>query len=155
MNRQTYSDNVDSNGESYKTVGDNIRYGSKSAESVVKALQSDDITFDMQAIMNVLPFMDSTKKIVEVNISAYGNAWHCDKYERSPSAYGVGINIPSYGYLIGEFNRGAMADANKLRYNIVSSPVNSINAYVLFQTALSNTDDTTGVNLKLYIVTDK
>lgn len=68
MQKEVYADNVDVNGEVHETVGENIRNGAKSPEAVAKALQSEDITFDMQALMNVLPFMDSTKKIVKVTI---------------------------------------------------------------------------------------
>lgn len=66
MTKQVYADNVDTNGVAYPTVGVNIRDGAKSAESVVKALQSDEITFDMQSIMHVLPFMEYNVKIYEV-----------------------------------------------------------------------------------------
>ena len=155
MQRQTYADNVDSNGVTYKTVGDNIREGAKDAESVVKTLQSEDITFDMQAVMNVLPFMDSTKKIVEINITASNGMWHADKYESSSSGYGVGVNIPCYGHLIGTINRGMLANTDKLTMFIISSPVNSNNLYIKFNKELTFADNTTGTSIKLYIVTDK
>lgn len=155
MQRQTYADNVDSNGVAYKTVGDNIREGAKDAESVVKALQSENITFDMQAVMNVLPFMDSTKKIVEINITASKGVWHADKDETSSSAYGVGIKIPCYGHLIGTINRGMLADADKLAMFIISSPINSNHIYIKFIKGLTTADDTVDTSIKLYIVTDK
>lgn len=155
MQRQTYADNVDSNGVAYKTVGDNIREGAKDAKSVVKALQSEDITFDMQTVMNVLPFMDSTKKIVEINITASNGVWHADKHEASPTAYGVGINIPCYGHLFGTINRGMLENADKLAVFIISSPTNSNHLYVKFNRGLESGDDTTGTSIKLYIATDK
>lgn len=155
MQRQTYADNVDSNGVAYKTVGDNIREGAKDAKSVVKALQSEDITFDMQAIMNVLPFMDSTKKIVEVTITASNGLWHSDKYETLPSQYGVGINIVCYGHLIGEINRGGLTDSNKLACFVTASPIKTNKAYVKFLSGLTSTDDTKGTKIKIFIVTDK
>ena len=155
MQRQTYADNVDSNGVAYKTVGDNIREGAKDAKSDVKALQSEDITFDMRAVMNVLPFMDSTKKIVEINITASNGVWHADKYEESSSGYGVGTNIPCYGHLIGAINRGMLVNADKLDMFITASPTNSDHLYVKFNNGLTSADDTTGTSIKLYIVTDK
>lgn len=155
MQRQTYADNVDSNGVAYKTVGNNIREGAKDAKSVVKALQSEDITFDMRAVMNVLPFMDSTKKIVEINITASNGVWHADKYEASPSNYGVGVNIPCYGHLFGTINRGMLANADKLAVFIISSPANSNHLYVKFNYGLTSEDNTTGTSIKLYIATDK
>lgn len=155
MQRQTYADNVDSNGVAYKTVGDNIREGAKDAKSVVKALQTEDITFDMRAVMNVLPFMDSTKKIVEINITASNGTWHADKYEASTSAFGVGVNIPCYGHLIGTINRGKLVKADKLDMFITASPINSNHLYVKFNNGLESTDDTTGTSIKLYIATDK
>lgn len=155
MQRQTYADNVDSNGVAYKTVGDNIREGAKDAKSVVKALQSEDITFDMQTVMNVLPFMDSTKKIVEINITASNGVWHADKHEASPTAYGVGINIPCYGHLFGTINRGMLENTDKLAVFIISSPTNSNHLYVKFNRRLESGDDTTGTSIKLYIATDK
>lgn len=155
MQRQTYADNVDSNGVAYKTVGDNIREGAKDAKSVVKALQSEDITFDMQAIMNVLPFMDSTKKIIEINISPLNSIWHADKHEGSPSAYGVGVNVPCYGCLIGEIKRYNLTDPTKLAFNLISLPNGSNHIYIKFLGGLTSTDTGTGTNIKLYIVTDK
>ena len=155
MNRQTYADNVDSNGISYKTVGDNIRDGAKDAESVVKALQSDEITFDMQAIMNVLPFMDGTKKIVEVNITASGGIWHSDKFEQLSSNYGVGINLNCYGHLIGEINRGKLIDVNKITPILTASPADTNKPYIKFNSGLTSNDDTTNTSVKLFIVTDK
>lgn len=154
MVRQTYADNVDSNGVVYKTVGDNIREGAKDAESVVKALQSEDITFDMQAIMNVLPFMDSTKKIVEVNIFALNGKWVSDKYMSTSSAYGVSLNIPVYGCLIGEVKRGGLITDNKMWFN-TSAKTNSNNLYVNFYNNINSEDNTAGTNIKLYVVTDK
>lgn len=153
MQRQTYADNVDSNGAAYKTVGDNIREGAKDAKSVVKALQSEDITFDMQAIMNVLPFMDSTKKIVEVNISVSNGKWVSDKYMASSAEYGVILKIPSYGCLIGEIKRGKI-NANRLWFHIVSSG-NGNHMDINFHNSITDSDDTNGVNIKLYFVTDK
>mgnify|MGYP004727063221 FL=1 len=104
MNRQTYSDNVDSNGVAYKTVGDNIRDGSKSAESVVKALQSDDITFDMQAIMNVLPFMDSTKKIIKETLTLKNGVITNEIGFTSNSKRTWKSDKKCYGIIVGEFN---------------------------------------------------
>lgn len=156
MQRQTYADNVDSNGVAYKTVGDNIREGTKDAKSVVKALQSEDITFDMRTVMNVLPFMDSTKKIVEINITASNGVWHADKYETSSSSYGVGVNIPCYGHLFGTINRGELVNADKLTVFITASPKNTNHLYVKFNYGLdSKEDNTSGTSIKLYIVTDK
>lgn len=155
MQRQTYADNVDSNGVAYKTVGDNIREGAKDAESVVKALQSEDITFDMQAIMNVLPFMDSTKKIVEINISASNGKWISDKYTNISSEYEVSLSIPCYGHLIGEINRGGLSDINKIRFFIFSTPNNENKFYINFFSGLTLEDNTNGTNIKIFIVTDK
>lgn len=154
MQRQTYADNVDSNGVAYKTVGDNIREGAKDAKSVVKALQSEDITFDMQAIMNVLPFMDSTKKIVEVNISASNGKWISDKYMDANSEYGVALNIPVYGCLIGEIKRGDLITDNKMWFN-TSAKRNTNHLYVNFYNRINSEDNTAGTNIKLYVVTDK
>lgn len=153
MKRQTYADNIDSNGVAYKTVGDNIRKGAKDAESVVKALQSKNITFDMQAIMNVLPFMDSTREIVEVNISASSGKWVSDKFMISSAEYGVILKIPSYGCLIGEITRGKI-NANKMWFHIVSSQQGN-KLDINFHNSLTDSDDTNGCNIKLYIVTDK
>lgn len=155
MQRQTYADNVDPNGIAYKTVGDNIREGAKDAESVVKALQSEDITFDMQAVMNVLPFMDSTKKIIEINITASNGMWHSDKLEQFSSQYGVGVNTPCYGYVIGEINRGELKDAHKLSAFIIASPLSTNKFYIKFNIGLTSEDDTTNTKIKVYIVTDK
>lgn len=68
MQKEVYADNVDVNGEVHETVGENIRNGAKSPEAIAKALQSDEITFDMQALMNVLPFMDSSKVIRTIKV---------------------------------------------------------------------------------------
>lgn len=155
MAKQTYADNVDSNGVAYKTVGDNIREGAKGAESVVKALQSEDITFDMQALMNVLPFMDSTKKIIEINVSASNGMWHADKFEHLNSSYGVGVNVKCYGHLIGEINRGGITDVNKITPIVTASPTGTNKAYIKFSSGITNDDDVTGTNIKLFIVTDK
>lgn len=155
MQRQTYADNVDSNGVAYKTVGDNIREGAKDAESVVKALQSEDITFDMQALMNVLPFMDSTKKIIEINISASKGIWHADKFEQLNSQYGVGVNVKCYGHLIGEINRGQIKDVNKISPIVTASPTGTSNAYIRFSSGITADDDVTDANIKIFIVTDK
>lgn len=155
MAKQTYADNVDSNGVAYKTVGDNIREGAKGAESVVKALQSEDITFDMQALMNVLPFMDSTKKIIEINISASNGVWHADKFEQLNSQYGVGINAKCYGHLIGEINRGKIVDVNKITPIVTASPTGTNKAYIKFSSGITNDDDVTDANIKIFIVTDK
>lgn len=155
MQRQTYADNVDSNGVTYKTVGDNIREGAKDAESVVKALQSEDITFDMQALMNVLPFMDSTKKIIEINISASNGIWHADKFEQLNSPYGVGVDVKCYGHLIGEINRGQVIDVNKVSPIVTASPQGTNKAYIKFSSGITSDDDVTDTNIKLFIVTDK
>lgn len=155
MARQVYADNVDANGKVFETVGENIRKGAKDAESVVKALQSEDITFDMQAVMNVLPFMDSTKKIVEINITASNGAWHSDKLEQLSSQYGVGANISCYGHIIGEINRGNLKDPFKLCANIIASPLSTNNFYIKFSNGLTSEDDTTNTKIKVYIVTDK
>lgn len=155
MQRQTYADNVDSNGVVYKTVGDNIREGAKDAESVVKALQSEDITFDMQTLMNVLPFMDSTKKIVEINISPSKGLWHADNFEQLSSPYGVGVNVKCYGHLIGEINRGAIKDVNKITPVVTASPIGTNKAYIKFSSGITSDDDVTDANIKLFIVTDK
>lgn len=155
MVRQVYADNVDANGKVFETVGENIRKGAKDAESVVKALQPEDITFDMQAVMNVLPFMDSTKKIVEINITASDGKWHSDKLEHLSSQYGVGVNTPCYGYVIGEINRGELKDPNKLSAFITASPLSTNKFYIKFSNGLTSEDDTTNTKIKVYIVTDK
>lgn len=139
MQKEVYADNVDVNGEVHDTVGENIRNGAKSPEAVAKALQSEDITFDMQALMNVLPFMDSNKKIIKVTFYINNGVWHSDYNEVNPSNYGCGIKDNTYGYIIGTVHRANLS-ANKLKFNVISSAGAISNLYIAFNTPIETTD---------------
>lgn len=102
MQKEVYADNVDVNGEVHETVGENIRNGAKSPEAIAKALQTDEITFDMQALMQVLPFMDATKKIVKVTINN-GVITEGDSVARI-SERRIEPLVQWYGYLFGEYS---------------------------------------------------
>lgn len=115
MQKEVYADNVDVNGEAHETVGENIRNGAKSPEAVAKALQSEDITFDMQALMNVLPFMDSTKKIVRVRGSIKNGLTEGADVALIVENFIVPLTT-WYGMLLGEF-RGGQSTNITLRYD--------------------------------------
>nr|DAG75274.1 MAG TPA: hypothetical protein [Caudoviricetes sp.] len=149
MNRQTYADNVDSNGVPYKTIGDNIRDGAKGAESVVKALQSDEINFEMQAIMNVLPFMDSTKKIIKVKIVIKNGVFYDEGGIGTGDSYSWQPKIPIYGFIIGKCNRGtANFQQGRFGFNINNNGIGI--------TANSElTANITNYSLELFLAVDK
>ena len=139
MQKEVYADNVDVNGEAHETVGENIRNGAKSPEAVAKALQSEDITFDMQAVMNVLPFMDGTKKMKKVTLYINEGVWHSDYKEINPSNCGCGIGETIYGYIVGEINRSNL-NLNKIRFDITASPGVNSNLYIAFNSPLEVND---------------
>lgn len=118
MQKEVYADNVDVNGEAHETVGENIRNGAKSPESITKALQSDDITFDMQALMNVLPFMDSSKKIVEVVINN-NTIEKGAEYVRIDQGRPIPL-VQWYGFISGEYT-GIVRQATVI-FNTLGGP---------------------------------
>lgn len=152
MQKEVYADNVDMNGEAHETVGENIRNGAKSPEAIAKALQSDEITFDMQALMNVLPFMDNSKVIKKVTFKVMNGVWHSDYNEWNPGKNGCGINENVYGYIIGEVYRGNLT-LNEISFFITTAPVNTSHLYLSCPNALR--DSASDGSIVLYICVNK
>lgn len=138
MQKEVYADNVDVNGEVHETVGENIRNGAKSPEAVAKALQSEDITFDMQALMNVLPFMDSTKKIVKVTLTLSNKLFVSDSLPITQGSNWVAFNDKVYGCIFGEingnynYNTGIRMNGEKFGIQLMNNDVNPTFKMVLY-----------------------
>lgn len=148
MGKQEYADNVDANGVAYKTVGQNIREGAKDAESVVKALQSPDITFDMQAIMNVLPFMDGTKKIIRDVVTSSDSKWNSTGYSSGFDSY-IYSKMPCYAVIIGKIYRKSSQSSEIL--GRISAETISSHMGVVFASKVT----TAGNSIELFYVVDK
>lgn len=150
MGKQVYADNVDANAVAYPTIGENIRDGAKSAESVVKALQSDEITFDMQAVMNVLPFMDSSKKIIREVITCNENSWIDGEYFHG-TLNSIVSKITCYAIMVGKITRAKDASVNSIA-PIIMAPSGENRIMGVYFTA---SVQIAGSSIELFAVVDK
>ncbi len=150
MQKEVYADNVDVNGEAHETVGENIRNGAKSPESIAKALQSDDITFDMQALMNVLPFMDSTKKIIRSVINCSNTSWISNEYFTG-TINSIKTKSNCYALMIGKITRAENAPVNSIAPLIMAPSGEPGLMGVYFTAAVS----VKGSTIELFAVVDK
>lgn len=150
MAKQVYADNVDANGVAYPTIGENIRDGAKSAESVVKALQSEDITFDMQALMNVLPFMDSSKKIIREVVTCNANSWIETEHFRG-TLNSIVSKISCYAIMVGKITRARDASINSIS-PLIMAPSGENDIMGVYFTA---SVQVAGSTIELFAVVDK
>lgn len=150
MQKEVYADNVDVNGEAHETVGENIRNGAKSPEAIAKALQSDEITFDMQAFMNVLPFMDSSKKIIRSVITCSETSWIGDE-NFTGTLNSIVTKLKCYAIMVGKITRANNAPVNSIAPIIMAPTGDSSLMGVYFTASVA----VKGSSIELFAVVDK